>query len=113
VHWLSEMHAGCDSGCFAHGASAYRYSYMLGAAYFPVTGELFLGPSATNALTQLSGRFWVSQDQRNTVSTRWRYQIVLGSGLHLGESMGAFSLLLLMAPTSRRSLNTASESLIG
>ncbi len=52
------------------------YSYMVGSAYFPVTGGLFLGQSATNALTQLSGRFWVSQDQRNTVRTRFRYQFM-------------------------------------
>ena len=52
------------------------YSYMVGSAYFPVTGGLFLGQSATNALTQLAGRFWVSQDQRNTVRTRFRYQFL-------------------------------------
>jgi len=50
------------------------YSYMVGSAYFPVTGGLFLGQDATNALTQLGGRFWVSQDQRNTVRARFRYQ---------------------------------------
>jgi hypothetical protein len=50
------------------------YSYMVGSAYFPVTGGLFLGQDATNALTQLSGRFWISQDQRNTVRIRFRYQ---------------------------------------
>ena len=50
------------------------YSYMVGSAYFPVTGGLFLGQSATNALTDLAGRFWVSQDQRNTLRTRFRYQ---------------------------------------
>ena len=52
------------------------YSYMVGAAYFPVVGGLFLGQSATNAMTNLSGRFWVSQDQRNTVRTRFRCQFV-------------------------------------
>ena len=52
------------------------YSYMVGSAYFPVTGGLFVGQDATNALTQLSGRFWVSQDQRNTVRTRFRYKVV-------------------------------------
>ncbi len=52
------------------------YSYMVGSAYFPVTGGLFLGQSATNALTDLSGRFWVSQDQRNTLRTRFLYQFV-------------------------------------
>ena len=50
------------------------YSYMVGSAYFPVTGGLFLGQSATDALTDLAGRFWISQDQRNTVRTRFRYQ---------------------------------------
>src|SRR5208283_1576767 len=50
------------------------YSYMVGSAYFPVTGGLFLGQDATDALTQLGGRFWVSQDQRNTVRARVRYQ---------------------------------------
>ena len=52
------------------------YSYMVGSAYFPVTGGLFLGQSSTNALTQLTGRFWVSQDQRNTLRTRFRYQFM-------------------------------------
>ncbi len=52
------------------------YSYMVGSAYFPVTGGLFLGQEATNALTDLSGRFWVSQDQRNTVRTRFCYQFL-------------------------------------
>ena len=52
------------------------YSYMVGSAYFPVTGGLFLGQAATDALTQLGGRFWVSQDQRNTVRTRFRYQFL-------------------------------------
>ena len=50
------------------------YSYMVGAAYFPVTGGLFLGQSATDALTKLGGRFWVSQDQRNTVRARLQYR---------------------------------------
>jgi TonB-dependent Receptor Plug Domain len=50
------------------------YSYMVGSAYFPVTGGLFLGQSATDALTQLGGRFWVSQDQRNTVRARLQYR---------------------------------------
>lgn len=51
------------------------YSYMVGTAYLPVTGGLFLGVAATQALQQTSGRFWVSQDQRNTVRTRWIYHL--------------------------------------
>jgi outer membrane cobalamin receptor len=50
------------------------YSYMVGSAYLPVTGGLFLGDDAADALSNLTGRFWVSQDQRNTVRTRVRYQ---------------------------------------
>jgi len=47
------------------------YSYMLGTCYLPLTGGLFLGDQATQALEQLNGRLWVSQDQRNTLRTRW------------------------------------------
>jgi outer membrane cobalamin receptor len=61
---------------WGHWSGFVSYSYMVGSAYFPVTGGLFLGQSATNALTQLTGRFWVSQDQRNTVRTQFRYQFV-------------------------------------
>jgi hypothetical protein len=50
------------------------YSYIVGSAYLPVTGGLFLGDDATNALGQTVGRFWDSQDQRNTVRTRVRYE---------------------------------------
>jgi len=49
------------------------YSYEVGNAWFPVTGGLFLGDEAVNLPT--SGRFPVSQDQRNTARTRVRYQI--------------------------------------
>jgi len=49
------------------------YSYIVGAAYFPVTGGLFLGQDVAGALGV--GRFWDSQDQRNTVRARFRYQI--------------------------------------
>jgi hypothetical protein len=48
------------------------YSYIVGNAWFPVTGGLFLGDDAVNPTT---GHFPDSQDQRNTVRTRVRYQI--------------------------------------
>jgi hypothetical protein len=51
------------------------YSYTVGNVWFPVTGGLFLGDDATAALTQLSGHFPDSQDQRNTVRGRLRYQV--------------------------------------
>ena len=51
------------------------YSYQLGNAWQPVTGGLFLGDNAAAAETQLTGHFPISQDQRNTVRGRLRYQI--------------------------------------
>jgi len=48
------------------------YSYELGNAWNPVTGGLFLG---ANAQIPTSGFFPISQDQRNTVRGRLRYQI--------------------------------------
>ncbi len=52
------------------------YSNMHGVGYLPVTGGLFLGDGATNAITANTGSFPVSQDQRNTVNTRFQYKIV-------------------------------------
>jgi hypothetical protein len=49
------------------------YSYTVGQAWFPVTGGLFLGDDAE---VPTSGHFPDSQDQRNTVRGRVRYQIV-------------------------------------
>ncbi len=51
------------------------YSYTVGNAWFPVTGGLFLGDDASAAATQLTGHFPDSQDQRNTVRGRVRYQL--------------------------------------
>jgi hypothetical protein len=50
------------------------YSYELGNVWNPVTGGLFLGNNATQAEAQLSGHFPDSQDQRNTIRGRLRYQ---------------------------------------
>jgi hypothetical protein len=51
------------------------YSYIVGNAWFPVTGGLFLGDDAVSATTQLTGHFPDSQDQRNTARIRIRYQL--------------------------------------
>ena len=51
------------------------YSYTVGNAWFPVTGGLFLGTDATTATTQILGHFPDSQDQRNTIRGRVRYQV--------------------------------------
>lgn len=51
------------------------YSNMRGNGYFPVTGGLFLGDDAAQAISATSGVFPVSQDQRNTLRARFRYDI--------------------------------------
>lgn len=51
------------------------YSYMVGNAWFPVTGGLFLGSDAADALSQTSGHFPDSQDQRNTLRTRFELKL--------------------------------------
>jgi hypothetical protein len=47
----------------------------VGNAWFPVTGGLFLGDDASAAASQVNGHFPDSQDQRNTVRGRLRYQV--------------------------------------
>ncbi len=51
------------------------YSYIVGNVWDPVTGGLFLGDDAVGATTQLTGHFPDSQDQRNTLRSRVRYQV--------------------------------------
>ena len=48
------------------------YSYEVGNAWFPVTGGLFLGD---DAIIPTSGHLPDSQDQRNTMRGRLRYQV--------------------------------------
>ena len=48
------------------------YSWTVGNAWFPVTGGLFLG---ADAVIPTTGHFPDSQDQRNTVRGRVRYQV--------------------------------------
>src|SRR5271156_1073173 len=50
------------------------YSYIVGNAWYPVTGGLFLGDDASDAVTQNTGYSPDSQDQRNTVRARVHYQ---------------------------------------
>jgi hypothetical protein len=75
------------------------YSYLQGRADLPVTGGLFLGSEAANALAQ-TDRVPISQDQRHTARARLRYQLAprawtaavvrYGSGLpvELGDEVG-------------------------
>jgi hypothetical protein len=57
------------------------YSYIVGNSWFPVTGGLFLGDDAINPTT---GHFPDSQDQRNTVRARVRYQVAPRLWIALG-----------------------------
>ncbi len=65
------------------------YSYMLGNAWFPVTGGVFLGDDAVDALNQTNGHFPDSQDQRNTLSTRFRYQAAPRVWVAAGANYGS------------------------
>ena len=65
------------------------YSYMVGNAWFPVSGGLFVGEDAINATTQLGGHFPDSQDQRNTLRLRTRYQALPRFWLACGAEYGS------------------------
>jgi outer membrane cobalamin receptor len=65
------------------------YSYMVGNVWFPVTGGLFLGDDAAAAITQTTGHFPDSQDQRNTLRTRFRYQLASRLWFAAGLSYGS------------------------
>jgi len=56
-----------------HFSGFLSYSYTVGQAWYPVTGGLFLGGDAQGIPT--GGHFPDSQDQRNTVRSRLRYQV--------------------------------------
>ena len=65
------------------------YSYMVGNVWFPVTGGLFLGDNAAAATSQTSGHFPATQDQRNTLRTRIRYQIAPRAWFAVGAASGS------------------------
>lgn len=53
----------------------FSYSYQVGNVWYPVTGGLFLGDDASAAEANISGHFPDTQDQRNTVRGRLRFQV--------------------------------------
>ncbi len=79
---LSIPHWGPVSGSIS-------YSNSIGTGKFPVTGGLFLGGDAANAISSTSGSFPVSQDQRNTLSSRFQYQITPRVFVALGGAYGS------------------------
>jgi outer membrane cobalamin receptor len=64
------------------------YSNQSGIGQGPITGGLFLGVDAANALTDTS-KFAVSQDQRNSLHTRARFQAPRHSWLAMGAQYGS------------------------
>jgi outer membrane receptor for Fe3+-dicitrate len=60
------------------------YSYIVGNVWNPVTGGLFLGNDASDALTQTTGHSPDSQDQRHTLRARASYQITRRLWMSLG-----------------------------
>lgn len=65
------------------------YSYIVGNAWFPVTGGLFTGTDAISAATQLTGHFPDSQDQRNTARMRLRVQLTSRLWIAGGSAYGS------------------------
>jgi hypothetical protein len=65
------------------------YSYMVGMEWFPVTGGLFLGQGTQDAASHLSGHFPATQDQRNTLATRWSANVSSHLRLSAGASYGS------------------------
>jgi hypothetical protein len=74
----------------SRGWSGYAsYSYVVGNVWFPVTGGLFLGDDASDAISQTSGHLPDSQDQRNTLALRARYQVTQRIWLAAGAFYGS------------------------
>jgi hypothetical protein len=65
------------------------YSYMVAMEWFPVTEGLFLGKDAEDVSSELSAHFPATQDQRNTLATRWESRISSRIGLAAGASYGS------------------------
>jgi hypothetical protein len=85
---ISGTEAKLDLPQWGHLSGQVSYSNMVGFGYTPVTGGLFLGDEASDALAN-TGRFPVSQDQRNTVSTRVHYQVVPRMWVAFGGAYGS------------------------
>jgi outer membrane cobalamin receptor len=64
------------------------YANQSGLGQGPITGGLFLGSDAANALTNTS-KFAVTQDQRNSLRARVRFQAPRDAWLALGAQYGS------------------------
>lgn len=72
-------------------SSYLSYSNMLGRATSPVTGGLFIDGGEAEELRDVVERFPISQDQRNTVATRFLFdvhrRVWLGIGVRYGSGL--------------------------
>jgi outer membrane receptor for Fe3+-dicitrate len=64
------------------------YSNLLGRGYLPVTGGLFLGDESAGLLAS-GASFPITQDQRNTVHARFRYEVTPRVWVALGGGYGS------------------------
>jgi hypothetical protein len=64
------------------------YANQSGIGQGPITGGLFLGNDAANALTDTS-KFAVTQDQRNSLHARVRFQALRHAWLAMGAQYGS------------------------
>jgi len=69
-------------------SGSFSYSLLRGIAQRPINGGLFLPATATTA-TDETGDFPITQDQRHTISTRWRYEIPRSAWIGAGVSYGS------------------------
>lgn len=64
------------------------YSNQTGLGFLPVAGGLFLGDDAASALS-LTGGFPITQDQRNTARSRFRFQAMKRAWVAVGGLYGS------------------------
>lgn len=73
---------------WGHFSGYLSYANQSGIAQGPITGGLFLGSEAANLLTDTS-KFAVTQDQRNTLHGRVRFQASRRTWLAMGAQYGS------------------------
>jgi hypothetical protein len=69
-------------------SGSFSYSFLKGVADLPITGGLFL-PAAGSTVSSETETFPITQDQRHTISARWRYQLRASAWIAAGASFGS------------------------
>jgi Carboxypeptidase regulatory-like domain len=69
-------------------SGSFSYSLLKGVAERPITGGLFL-PATGGTVSDEAERFPITQDQRHTISTRWRYEFRPSAWVAAGASFGS------------------------